>query len=226
MNIGICTSFYNGYGKYLDRWLNSVLNMNPLPDHITIVASGKDNGFAFKTGYNESETIALPKVKFIYLPEHISMGHARNEAVKNTESDYVLYLDVDDEIVPNALQIYSNYEGYDVISGGLSIKGDKPNRELIFNASNERQLKGKHCCCSHALYKKELWEKSPYIESNDYIDQPLWIGFAKLGASFIGTKEICTIYNTSKTGHNMSLTPEQKQEALEQKKKLLRGDLH
>lgn len=225
MEIGICTSFYNGYGKYFPRWLASIISLEKLPAQIAVVASGADNGLYDDVENMGKFSICKGMMSFLYLPEHISMGYARNRAVSLLDTEYVMYLDVDDEILTNALSVYEKYEGYDVISGGLRIRGDREHKDLIFKASRRRQLRGRHCCCSHAVYKKSLWEKSRYIEKNDYIEQPLWAKFAMDGASFTATKEVTTVYNTSKTGHNMSLSDTERKEARHQKMKILRKEI-
>lgn len=227
MNIGICTSFYNNYGRFFDRWINSIDNLTIKPNAITVVLSGKDHGLDIPTPIVNNINITpfiYNDIKFIYLPEHISMGNARNKAVEHTNTEYIQYLDIDDEILPNALEVYNKYPNYDVISGGLRIKGAKENKDILFNATNQRQRLGKHCCCSHALYKKSFWNKSKYIETNDYIEQPFWIKLAQLGATFISTEEICTIYNTRADGHNMSLTRQQREEAKIMRQRIIEGE--
>lgn len=212
MNIGICTSFYNGYGRFFPRWIKSIRELKTQPNLITIVCSGDNHGL----------TVVPPDINVIYEKEHKNMGHSRNIAVENTNTEYIMYLDIDDTILPDAINIYAQYEGYDVISGGLKIVGDRQNKDLIFNASRERQLQNKHCCCSHAVYRRSLWEQRPYIE-HDFCDQPLWCGFALLGAEFIATKEVCTVYHTRKDGHNMQLTNEDRKLARKMREDILRG---
>lgn len=215
MNIGICTSFYNGYGRYYPDWIKSIRCLTTPPQKITIVLSGNNNGLS---------VVPDSDINVIRLDTHTNMGNARNIAVKNTDTEYIQYLDIDDTILQDAIDIYAKYEGYDVISGGLRIKGDKANRDLIFNASLERQLLGRHCCCSHAVYRRSLWEQRPYIQ-HDFCDQPLWCGFAMLGASFIATKEVTTCYNTRKDGHNMQLTDNDRKLAKEMRRVILEGGI-
>ena len=219
MDIGIVTSFYNHYDRFLPRWANSIAKLKTKPSVVSIVISGPD----YDPINIQSATKVLEDAKIqyniSYLPEHKGMGVARNEAVRITNTHWIQYLDVDDVVLEDALDIYSKYENKaDVISGGLKIIGDKPEKDLIFrNASREAAIRGDHVCCSHAVYRKSLWEKRPYITINDYIEQPLWLGFAQVGARFIGTEEVCTVYNTRRDGHNMSMTEEDHVHARAQK---------
>jgi hypothetical protein len=134
-----------------------------------------------------------------------------------------MYLDVDDTILPDGIQNIQKYEGLaDVICTGLRVVGDRKNKDMIFTGTtNSTILAGKHGSCSHSPFKKKLWEKSPYIEQNDYCEQPLWLGFAQIGASFVETKEICTMYHSRGSGHNLSMTKAQKEESRKQYSKFL-----
>ena len=42
MRISLVTSFYNGYDRFLDQWLDAVLSSSELPDEIIPGVSGND----------------------------------------------------------------------------------------------------------------------------------------------------------------------------------------
>ena len=94
MNLTIVTSFYNGYERFIPRWIDSINNLTIKPTAIVVIASGPHNLKTIST--------SIP-LKFIQLSKHISMGHARNIAVKNAKTEWVMYLDTDDLILPNAI---------------------------------------------------------------------------------------------------------------------------
>ena len=51
------------------------------------------------------------------------MGYARNKAVENSPTEWIVYLDVDDVILYDAIDNYNKYETMaDVICGGLLIE--------------------------------------------------------------------------------------------------------
>jgi len=228
MDISIVTSFYNGYGKYLERWLESIYQLETKPKKIIIGISGSKHGLNNpKKCISLLQKIGVP-FKIIYIPKHKGMGFARNQVVRETSTKWVMYLDVDDTISPDAIDNLRKYQsGADVICGGLKIIGDRENEERLYPfASAEAILKGKVCCCSHGVYNRQLWQHSPYIEHNDFVDQPLWIGFAHLGAKFVPTNEVITVYHTSKEGHNLTMTEEDWKTAREQRREYIKNGIN
>ena len=212
MNLTIVTSFYNGYERFIPRWIDSINNLTIKPTAIVVIASGPHNLKTIST--------SIP-LKFIQLSKHISMGHARNIAVKNAKTEWVMYLDTDDLILPNAIENLEKYiNKTDVICGGLKYEGKRGNKSKIFtNASRENILKGDCCCCSHAVFKKKFWEQTPYKEDNEFCDGLLWVGFALLGAEFLATEELITVYKTHRASHSFLANKEDLLKARERKAK-------
>jgi hypothetical protein len=225
MNIGICTSFYNGYDKFLPRWAKSIAALKTKPKFVSVYASGP---YDHKNTKEAMDILQRAGIQFIFdfSVYHSSMGRARNAAVENCNSRWIMYLDVDDTILPDAIDIIAKYENKAcVICTGLKVAGKK--KKFIYtNTTRKSILSGKHGSSSHSVYKKNLWHKAPYIETNDYIEQPFWLGLAQARASFIGTKEICTIYHSRSDGHNRSMTQEQKKEARAQFKRFIQEGVH
>lgn len=228
MNIGIVTSFYNGYDEFLPRWTESICAQTVKPTMVVMVASGPMKSSVNRAAAERMlEKVGIPHV-FVYVRKHKSMGFARNAAVMYCSTEWVMYLDVDDTILPDGIENIQRYEHMaDVICTGLRVIGDRKNKNMLFTGTtNSTILAGKHGSCSHSPYKKKLWEKSPYIEQNDYCEQPLWLGFAQAGATFVGTKEICTVYHSRKSGHNMSMTKEQVKRSREQFQRFMKDGVH
>ena len=228
MNLGIVTSFYNGYDRFLTRWVSSICRLKVKPAYVVMYASGPMADKRNK--YSAIELLKIAGINHLFLEtrEHLGMGYARNHAVRNCMTKWIMYLDVDDTILPNATRSIGQYENLaDVICTGLKVVGDRKNKAFIYtDTTRESILAGKHGSSSHSVYKKSIWEKAPYIETNDYIEQPLWLGFAQAGATFIGTKELCTVYHSRKDGHNLSMTKTQKEEARLQYKQFLKDGVH
>lgn len=218
MDVGIVTSFYNGYDRFLPQWALSICRLKLKPKKVVMVQSGRLESFANREFAEAQFKKAGIDHLYITMREHNGMGYARNMAVRNCITEWVMYLDVDDTVLPNALKIVVNYEKLaDVICTGLKVTGDRKNRTMIFeNTTRESILAGLHGSCSHSVFKKKFWESAPWIETNDYCEQPFWLGLAQAGATFVGTKEVCTVYHARKDGHNLSLTPEQRAEARKQ----------
>lgn len=224
MNIGVVTSFYNGYDRFMPRWVRSVCMQYVKPDWVVLVASGpvqsEENLQIAEELIRESDI----QHTIVRIPEHKTMGFARNIAVMLCPTEWVMYLDADDEVLPNGIRDVQKYEHLtDVICTGLKVVGDRRNKiNMYTSASRERQVQGKYCSCSHSPFRKCFWEKAPFIETNDYCEQALWLGLAQAGARMMGTKEVCTVYNTRRDGHNMSMTKEQWAECKAQRKRFLK----
>ena len=218
MNIGVVTSFYNGYDRFLPEWALSICRQSIRPEQVVMVASGamKDPG-NLQTAMKLFERYQLRFTAY-QLPNHKGMGNARNAAVRACGTEWVIYLDVDDILLPAGIEYVSRYEkDADVICTSLAVEGDRGRKQFCYkDSTTEKQLRGEHCSSSHSAFKKDFWKKSPFIETNDYIEQPFWLGLAQAGARFVGTVEPISLYRSRKSGHNMSMTKEQRKEAREQ----------
>ncbi len=211
MNIGIVTSFYNHYDRFLPTWAQSIVALEIKPSFVSMVASGKDyDPQNIQHACDLFEKYKIPHtVDYI---DHKGMGVARNKAVENSPTEYIMYLDVDDVILPKAINHYRKYHA-DVISGGLVVEQTNGVvKNVKFNATQKRALEGQWVSCSHGVYRKKFWQLSPYITHNDYVDQCLWLGFAQQGAEFVGTQEMCTVYKRRADGHNLTMTDDMRAE--------------
>jgi glycosyltransferase involved in cell wall biosynthesis len=214
MDIGIITSFYNYYDRFLPQWIDSIKELTIKPSQITIVQSG----IRYKQYNLDYAKKILTKLKINFkilkIKKHRGMGFARNFAVRNTFTKWIMYLDVDDIIRPKAIEYLKKYQYADIICGGLLVKWvDVPKakikRRRYLQISKERILNKKKCCSSHSVYKKSLWLKFKYPEKgikSELCNGFIWIGFAKLEANFVGTKEIITVYLRRKDGHYWTST--------------------
>ena len=225
MDIGIVTSFYNGYDRFIPRWVNSVCSQTVKPSKIVLVASGKVEDI--KNLKYAEKLLKESRIPYIIskIAVHKSMGNARNRAVRICNTEWIMYLDADDTILPDGIQNIIKYEDRaDVICTGLRYVGELRHKEILYlHASKERVLNGEYCSCSHSPFRKKFWKQNPYIEYNDYVEQILWIGLAQAGARFKGTKEICTVYHRRKNGHNKTMTKKQWKECRFQKSRFLKN---
>ena len=224
MNIGIVTSFYHGYDRFIERWANSICKLTIKPSMVVMVISGPQrNPLSVKRAEYELKKHNI-SCRIGSIKVHKSMGYARNKAVELCDTEWVMYLDVDDEVVPKAIQYIQKYEkNADVICSGLRTIGVRRHKDKIYSkASTARQLKGKICGSSHCPFRKKFWKWGPFTTKNDYIEQVFKLGMAQHGARFVPTKEICTIYNSRVDGHNLTMTKEQWQECNEQTRRFVR----
>jgi LmbE family N-acetylglucosaminyl deacetylase len=193
LDIGIVTGFSNGHGHYLLRWTSSIMALNTKPSMVTIVESGNDPGIDDITRKRCTYLINQLNIpcNYIRLEGRRGIGYTRNHAVNSTNTEWIMYLDVDDMILPNALDEIAKVAPHsDVICAGFKTNIDRKEEDrTIFADPDLQKILGIFRLNSHSPYRKSLWEHSPYIENNGFNENALWIGFAKLKARFIMTKK-------------------------------------
>jgi glycosyltransferase involved in cell wall biosynthesis len=233
MDIGIVTCFYNYYDKFFCQWLNSILELKTKPSTITVIVAGKKYDIEnLINGIKILKEINIP-YNLIYIEEktfeqtygkNTGIGYYRNYAVRNTDTEWIMMLDVDDIILPNGIDDISKYKnGADIIACGYRVfgyakkkfvnkfnaidRGDYADR-LYSDINKEKILKGTRCPSPHAVFKKKFWEMSPCIEYTDFMLYPFFAGLIQKGAEVVGMEEVCTAYLSREDGHNASLTPD------------------
>lgn len=186
MDIGVVTSAWGEYGKYLPEWVASIQEQSIKPSMITIINAGTDTTEAqqiLRTGRIPWQIIQIP---------YTGMGPARNAAVAHTDTEWVMHLDADDVLLPHALEdIAGIHQDADVVSMGMTVNG----RDVTFPHTSAEHVKaGGIGCYSCAAYRRYLWERRPYITANDWVDSALWVGFAHEGARFRATSRVGAVY--------------------------------
>lgn len=214
-NIGVVTSAWGSYGKYLPEWIESVESQTLKPARITIVDAGIDDPFPAQLRLAQC---SIPwRWKKI---EYRGMGNARNAAVEATPTEWIMHLDADDLLLPYALADISKCaHRADVVSIG-AIRGHE---EIVYRwASTERALNRQAVCFSCAAFRRSYWEQRPFIEINDWVDSVFWVGLAHLSAKIVSTRRPGFRYRQHPDSHSRNMTPDQRAEALAQYQRLAR----
>lgn len=200
MNIGIVTSAYNGYGKFANQWLDAISQLTQKPDKITI-ALGKDHGL------KPVEITGLIS-KYRDLPLHFVqatsieplMGPMRNVAIKHTPTEWIMYLSIDDVILPGAINEFEKYEkdaDYICIKWQSIATWRKGAKVLTHNPKTPEEMallyNGKGFIVGHSPFRRSFWEKHPYMD-HDYPNAPFVARLVEAGARFVKTEEPCTMY--------------------------------
>ena len=231
-DIGIVTTVWGDYGKYLPEWASSVCQQTVKPKIVTLVVAGETPNNAPKIWrekcvplFNEKEIAYQIKI----LPEHKGMGYARNAAVRETKTKWIMHLDVDDLLLPFAIYELSILsKDADVIVPG--VRKETMSGELIYEKiftnkklpSLERISKGKGSGSSMNTYRRSFWEKQPYIEENEFVVTSLLIGFLHLGARVKATDKACCIWRFREDSHwHFDLSSKKRIAAKEQNIKLI-----
>lgn len=189
--IGLVTSLWNGYDRFLSQWMDAVFDSKVLPDEIIIGVFG--DGFDPQTIRRAEERLSgRVQYKIIYAPFR-GMGQARNEVVRAASAEWVMHLNIDDLIMPDAMRDINECisDHYDIIMGDMEWIGH-PRKSGVrnYDLTLDDFLAGK--TNDHAAYRKSLWEKSPYIEYSGDVDVAFWIGLAHLGARIKYTDSVLT----------------------------------
>lgn len=205
MNIALVTIAYNGYGRFVDQWLEWILNSKTLPDKV-VVALGKDHGL-----HNAEDLInkySILDLQFHYC-EDIKplMGPMRNQAIDQTETEWVMYLSVDDVLLPNAIDEFARLEDeadYICISWESQAIWN-PRAPLLFHqGKTPKELATKYGCkgfiVAHSPFRRKFWEIQSYM-NHDYPNAPFISSCIKNGARFVKTNKPCTRYLRRQDSH-------------------------
>lgn len=197
-NLAIVTSC-SGYGKYLREWAESIIALERKPGEVVIVTHGCDQ----EEGDAASGRLLEAGIQCtrVHAPEKMDFGSARNLAVSESSSEWVMHLDADDMLMPHALDDVSALApSADVVALGYERCGDLSagprNRTRVYSGTTGLQaLEAKAPCSGVSPFRRTLWEQSPYrTDMRGAWDTALWIGFARLGARFRATRRPCFWY--------------------------------
>lgn len=198
MNIALVTVAYNGYGRFADQWLSYINKSTRKPSHV-LIALGPDHGC---TNHEE----LLEKYKELNLQFHFvdntqpMMGPMRNAAVSETEAEWIMYLSIDDMLLPEGIEELEKHEAdadYICISWESHATW-KPYAPIVPHQGKTpmrlaQEFEGRGFIVNHSPYRRWLWEKEPYM-NHDYPNAPFLAGCIKSGARFVHTDVPVTRY--------------------------------
>ncbi len=146
--ISVIIPCYN-VGKYIDKCLNSLIKQTFTDYEIILVDDSSSDNTLYKINkYIEK----YDDINILFLKENSGPGKCRNEALKVSKGEYVLFLDSDDYLEDNSLELM-----YNEIS-----KDD--NEILVFNYTiNDSKPKTYNCKTDCGL---DMFNKTPHITSN------------------------------------------------------------
>jgi hypothetical protein len=182
MALTIVTSCWDDYGKYLPEWASSVAAARPAAAVIAEFGGCGDEA------YQAAKILDAAGIPATVVREPFTtMGAARNAAIEAAGTEWVMHLDADDLLLPGALMnLPPLMERADVISLGGKYPSGKV--RTFPHVSARVILTGLVGCFSCSPFRRALWEQSPYPTEDLYVDRMLWIGFARQGARFVGTR--------------------------------------
>lgn len=226
MDISLVTIAFNGYGRFLGQFLAFASSMSPKPKEIVVVL-GKNHGCK-DIGLLEC---IYPGVKIFQYKKKPTFGKLRNIAIGKTKSEWTWFVSVDDKPMSDAIRTFkravANYPEADYLCAqwytiGLGEplklhKSPTPGESAMRLRNGERM----GFIIAHSPFKRELWEKSPYKNT----DLPNYDFVAKCvtnGAVFAKTDKPTTTYLRRDTSHARTtlLTGDVRQKARAEKKRM------
>lgn len=162
--VSIITAVYNRQA-YIQRAINSVLNQTYKQWELIIVDDGSNDKIQeLLKPYKDKPH----HIKIIY-QKHQGLSAARNNGIKNSTGDLLTFLDSDDELLKNHLELRINYinnnPDIDLIHGGVKIIGN----EFVPDKNNPKELIHLSKCTIGATF---FGKRSVFINLGGFRDIP------------------------------------------------------
>lgn len=206
------------YGQYLREAVESVINQTFKNFEIIIVNDGSTDS----TKEIAEQLIAEYSGYQIRIINQNNSGQpaiSRNNGIKEARGEYILPLDADDKLAPQALQIF------------IDAMRDQPNERVVafgwlqtFGMENHveqnhyfdmNQLLRLNMLAYCSMYHKSVWELQNGYKTNvpGYEDWDFWVGAAEIGAKFINIPQV-TVHYRSKDSPSMVTKAQKRHEWL------------
>ncbi len=176
----ICTA-YDGYARFIPQLMLSVENQTVKPDKVTIVL-GRDHGLKDEKGLN-----------LIYTEEH-NIGRLLNIGLRQSKADYVLAPDIDDLMLPNAIEDILQVKKDVVLCDYYVKKKGVVEKQESYNPENSGFFGGKP---GYYAFKRGIAE----YEDHDYRDIPMLLNLKSKGATFGKAERPAFFYLQRTDGH-------------------------
>lgn len=135
MNISVVIPLYNK-AEHISRAVNSVLNQTEQPNEIIIINDGStDNSYDIATNYVEE----FPEIK-LFSQENRGVSYTRNLGVEISTSDFIAFLDADDEWKPDYLLHIQRLNNNFPDCGAYATSYQKTNQDLNMKPLIEKHL--------------------------------------------------------------------------------------
>lgn len=151
--ISVIVPVYNGE-KYIDRCLNNILSQTYTDIEIVLI----DDGSTDDT-HKRCQKLSQFNKRILYIHNSINQGVsiARNIGIDNVNGEYICFVDVDDILLPNTLELLYQ-PSYDLICGNFEL------------TQNNQIINNKYVLC----LEKTLLNRKQFINKTyEYIQQPI-----------------------------------------------------
>jgi len=167
---------YN-YAQYIEECIQSVLDQSVKADEIIVVDDESTD--------NTKEIVAKYPVTYIF-QKNKGLSGARNTGIKAATSEYIMCLDADDMLRPDAIKEHMKLAEPDAIAQcGLMYFGMQNAVFRPMGATYESLLKTNTVYCN-SVYPKKAWEKVGGYDESELMrlgleDWEFWIRLTKAG---------------------------------------------
>ena len=182
MVIEVIAVAYDGYAKYIKQFLRFIELQSVQPNKITIVCGRKH-------GLNQD----IPGINIIHDNKEPAIGRLLNIALDQSTADYVLAPDIDDVILPNAIEEIKKVKADVILCDYFARKGTETKILQTFNPLEQKNYYGKP-----GYY---AFRRLARYQDHDYRDIPMLLSLATAGATFGKTKVPVFFYTQNKEGH-------------------------
>lgn len=210
--VSVIIPVYNGE-KFINRSLNSVLNLDNVGEIIIVDDGSNDNSLDICKSYEKKYS----KVKVLthFNNENKGVSASRNLGIKNSRFDYISFLDCDDIFLPNrferAEELFSKDKSIDGIYEAIEINYSFDNQRKLYSISKELNhknlfhylLRGTygHFSTDGIILKKSLFDNFGFFDEDLRLheDSLLWLKFSYHGKLVAGNinKPVAIAYRHS-----------------------------
>jgi hypothetical protein len=169
-DVTIITAIYGDkYEQFIEGWSEAVSNLTVQPKRV-ICAGDRLRDI------NAEQIVSQPAVGWKWRSPWYW-----NSAARNTDTEWIWVLDIDDRIKPNALENLME-QSCDIWLVGIDVNGTE--NYLPPRLTNEQIASSEHCyfCCGSPI-KRSWWQKNPYKDLA-FTDWAMWRTSAQMGARF------------------------------------------
>lgn len=158
-SISVIIPTYN-YAHFLPDCIESVLNQSVKPDEIIVV----DDGSKDDPAQVIADHFYPHSIQYIY-QENKGLAGARNTGIRAAKSEYIMCLDADDMLRPDAIKEHLAIADPDSIAQcGLMYFGTQVAQFRPVGATLESLLHNNTVYCN-SVFPKKAWEGTEYDES-------------------------------------------------------------
>jgi len=180
---------YN-YANYIGECIQSVLDQTVKADEIIVVDDESTD--------NTKEIVAKYPVKYIW-QKNKGLSGARNTGIKEATSEYIMCLDADDMLRPDAIREHMAIAEPDAVAQcGLMYFGLQNAVHRPQGATHESLMKTNTVYCN-SVFPKAGWEKVGGYDESDIMrlgleDWEFWIRLTKAGYKVNTSDYIALLY--------------------------------